>query len=51
MVLLADSAKHGQEHFARFGGLDDVDLLITDSGLDADEAAAIEREGTEVVRA
>ncbi|EGG43692.1 DeoR/GlpR family DNA-binding transcription regulator [Streptomyces griseoaurantiacus] len=51
VVLLADSAKHGQEHFARFGGLDDVDLLITDSGLDADEAAAIEREGTEVVRA
>ncbi|MFE0486601.1 MULTISPECIES: DeoR/GlpR family DNA-binding transcription regulator [Streptomyces] len=51
VVLLADSAKHGQEHFARFGGLDDVDLLITDSGLDVDEAAAIEREGTEVVRA
>ncbi|MFC9807862.1 DeoR/GlpR family DNA-binding transcription regulator [Streptomyces griseoaurantiacus] len=51
VVLLADSAKHGQEHFARFGGLDDVDLLITDSGLDADEAGAIEREGTEVVRA
>ncbi|MEU8453707.1 DeoR/GlpR family DNA-binding transcription regulator [Streptomyces griseoaurantiacus] len=50
VVLLADSAKHGQEHFARFGGLDDVDLLITDSGLDVDEAAAIEREGTEVVR-
>ncbi|GHE55082.1 MULTISPECIES: DeoR/GlpR family DNA-binding transcription regulator [Streptomyces] len=51
VVLLADSAKHGQEHFARFGGLDDADLLITDSGLDVDEAAAIEREGTEVVRA
>ncbi|MEV5731547.1 D-beta-D-heptose 1-phosphate adenosyltransferase, partial [Streptomyces pharetrae] len=23
----------GQEHFARFGDLSDVDLLITDSGL------------------
>jgi DeoR family transcriptional regulator, fructose operon transcriptional repressor len=51
VVLLADSSKHGQEHFARFGGLGDVDLLITDSGLSAEDAAAIERGGTEVVRA
>ncbi|WP_030377383.1 MULTISPECIES: DeoR/GlpR family DNA-binding transcription regulator [unclassified Streptomyces] len=51
VVLLADSAKHGQEHFARFGGLDDVDLLITDSGLSPEDAAAIESAGTEVVRA
>ncbi|MGW2045105.1 DeoR/GlpR family DNA-binding transcription regulator [Streptomyces sp. NPDC001858] len=51
VVLLADSAKHGQEHFARFGDLSDVDLLITDSGLSPDDAAAIERGGTEVVRA
>ncbi|MEU7056770.1 DeoR/GlpR family DNA-binding transcription regulator [Streptomyces sp. NPDC046197] len=51
VVLLADSTKHGQEHFARFGGLNDVDLLITDSGLNPEDAAAIERGGTEVVRA
>ncbi|MER5181859.1 DeoR/GlpR family DNA-binding transcription regulator [Streptomyces sp. NPDC002896] len=51
VVLLADSGKHGKEHFARFGGLADVDLLITDSGLSPDEASAIERGGTEVVRA
>ncbi|AZM53784.1 D-beta-D-heptose 1-phosphate adenosyltransferase [Streptomyces sp. WAC 01529] len=51
VVLLADSAKHGQEHFARFGDLTDVDLLITDTGLAPEEAAAIERAGTEVVRA
>ncbi|MFG3291642.1 DeoR/GlpR family DNA-binding transcription regulator [Streptomyces sp. NPDC048179] len=51
VVLLADSAKHGQEHFARFGDLGDVDLLITDSGLSPEDAAAIERGGTEVVRA
>ncbi|MEU7582321.1 DeoR/GlpR family DNA-binding transcription regulator [Streptomyces sp. NPDC041068] len=50
VVLLADSAKHGQEHFARFGDLADVDLLITDTGLDPDDAAAIEAAGTEVVR-
>ncbi|MFJ2772038.1 DeoR/GlpR family DNA-binding transcription regulator [Streptomyces sp. NPDC087300] len=51
VVLLADSAKHGQGHFARFGGLADVDLLITDTGLAPDDAAAIEAAGTEVVRA
>ncbi|MDT9685339.1 DeoR/GlpR family DNA-binding transcription regulator [Streptomyces sp. TRM76323] len=51
VVLLADSAKHGQDHFARFGGLADVDLLITDTGLDPQDAAAIEAAGTEVVRA
>ncbi|MFJ7149574.1 DeoR/GlpR family DNA-binding transcription regulator [Streptomyces sp. NPDC100445] len=51
VVLLADSAKHGQEHFARFGGLDDVDLLITDSGLSPEDTAVVERGGTEVVRA
>ncbi|MER6985184.1 D-beta-D-heptose 1-phosphate adenosyltransferase, partial [Streptomyces carpinensis] len=51
VVLLADSTKHGQEHFARFGGLSDVDLLITDSGLSPEDAAVIERGGTEVVRA
>ncbi|MFF7984737.1 DeoR/GlpR family DNA-binding transcription regulator [Streptomyces sp. NPDC007901] len=51
VVLLADSAKHGQEHFARFGDMGDVDLLITDSGLSPEDATAIERGGTEVVRA
>ncbi|MDI3421776.1 DeoR/GlpR family DNA-binding transcription regulator [Streptomyces luteolus] len=50
VVLLADSAKHGQEHFARFGDLADVDLLITDKGLSDDDTAAIERGGTEVIR-
>jgi hypothetical protein len=35
----------------RSGGLTDVDLLITDSGLSPDNAAVIERGGMEVVRA
>ncbi|NEB76110.1 DeoR/GlpR transcriptional regulator [Streptomyces sp. SID14478] len=51
VVLLADSGKHGQEHFARFGDLADVDLLITDTGLAPEDAAAIEAGGTEVIRA
>ncbi|BCL28465.1 DeoR/GlpR family DNA-binding transcription regulator [Streptomyces aurantiacus] len=49
VVLLADSAKYGQEHFARFGDLGDVDLLITDSGLSPEDATAIERGGTQVL--
>ncbi|GAA4991965.1 MULTISPECIES: DeoR/GlpR family DNA-binding transcription regulator [Streptomyces] len=51
VVLLADSSKYAQEHFARFGALGDVDLLITDTGLTPEDAGDIERAGTEVVRA
>jgi DeoR family fructose operon transcriptional repressor len=51
VVLLADSSKFGQAHFARFGELADVDMLITDQGLSPEDARAIERAGTEVVRA
>ncbi|MFD7559960.1 MULTISPECIES: DeoR/GlpR family DNA-binding transcription regulator [unclassified Streptomyces] len=49
VVLLADSAKAGQEHFARFGSFADIDLLITDTGLAPTHKAAIEAAGTEVV--
>lgn len=51
MVLLADSRKFEQEHFARFGSLSQVDLLITDDGLTAADARAVEAAGTEVERA
>lgn len=50
VVLLADSGKHGQQHFARFGDLADVDLLITDTNLNPADARAIERRGTNVKR-
>ncbi|MFE3584974.1 DeoR/GlpR family DNA-binding transcription regulator [Streptomyces vinaceus] len=49
VVLLADSSKAGREHFACFGSLGDVDLLITDQGLAPAQQAAIEAAGTEVV--
>ncbi|MBC2876030.1 MULTISPECIES: DeoR/GlpR family DNA-binding transcription regulator [Streptomyces] len=51
VVLLADSGKFGQRHFARFGDLSDVDLLITDTGLSPEDARAIERRGPAVIRA
>ena len=45
------SPQVGATQFARFGGLTDVDMLITDSGLDADVAARLEAAGPTVVRA
>ncbi len=49
VVLLADSSKASQEHFACFGSFTDVDLLITDTGLPPAHRAAAEAAGTEVV--
>jgi DeoR family transcriptional regulator, fructose operon transcriptional repressor len=51
VVLLADHTKVGNDYLARFGSLEDVDLLISDSGLDAAVAEELELEGTRVVRA
>lgn len=51
VVLLADSAKYGQRHFARFGDLGAVDVLITDAGLADEDARAVEAAGPAVVRA
>jgi len=39
VVAPAGSSKVGRDYFASFGRLDDVDVLITDSGLDKAEAA------------
>jgi DeoR family transcriptional regulator, fructose operon transcriptional repressor len=51
VVVLADHTKVGATHFARFGDLAEVAMLITDSGLDADVAARLEAAGPTVVRA
>lgn len=51
VVLLADSAKFAQRHFARFASLAEVDVLVTDTGLGDADAALLERQGPEVVRA
>lgn len=50
-VVLADHTKFAADAFARFGGLADVDVLITDSALDPDFAADVESAGPRVVRA
>ncbi len=50
VVLLADHSKVGHDHFAHFGDLDSVDLLITDSGLDERTAAELAAAGPRVSR-
>src|SRR6266511_2869737 len=49
--LLADLTKIGNDYLARFGSLSDVDLLITDAGLDDDLVLDLETAGLRVVRA
>ncbi|GAA1996768.1 DeoR/GlpR family DNA-binding transcription regulator [Catenulispora subtropica] len=50
-VLLADHTKVGNDCMARFGTLADVDVLVTDTGLDEETAAAFGGAGVRVVRA
>jgi DeoR family fructose operon transcriptional repressor len=50
-VLLADHTKVGNDYLARFGTIDDVDLLLTDSGLDPAVAEDLEMHGLRLVRA
>lgn len=50
VLLLADSSKVGKIAFAHAGDITDLDILITDSGLDAATAEAIENQHVEVIR-
>ena len=49
VVCLADSSKAGTETAIRFAGLDEVDVLVTDSGISAADRSAYEDAGVEVV--
>jgi DeoR family fructose operon transcriptional repressor len=50
-VVLADHTKFGNDNLVRFGSLEDVDTLITDTGLDAGFVPELEATGVRVVRA
>lgn len=50
VVLLADHTKYAREHFESFAALTDVDLLITDDGLDDAAAAELQAAGVQVER-
>lgn len=49
VVVLADSSKMDREDLSSFAGIDDVDVLITDSGIDPAFSAALSARGVEVV--
>ena len=44
-----DSSKIGQEQTVRFAGVDDIDVVVTDTGVDPDDVAALESRGIDVV--
>lgn len=48
-VVLADSTKHRADTLVRFARTSDVDVLVTDSGLDPRHRAALSAAGPEVV--
>ncbi|GIH77935.1 DeoR/GlpR family DNA-binding transcription regulator [Planobispora longispora] len=50
-VLLADHTKFANTYLARFATLSEIDVVISDTGLDAVTAAEIAAAGPEVVRA
>lgn len=50
VVALADHTKVGRDHFVRFARPEEVDVLITDTGLDEAAADELERSGMEVLR-
>lgn len=49
VVVLADSGKLGRESMVRFGTLDRIDALVTDSGIDPELRAALEDRDIDVV--
>ena len=49
VVLVADSSKIGQRAFTALGGIEQVDVMVTDAGIAAADRIAIERAGVEVL--
>ncbi|MBM7806323.1 DeoR family fructose operon transcriptional repressor [Geodermatophilus bullaregiensis] len=49
VVVLADGSKLGREQLVRFAALDDVDVVVTDSGADRTAVDRLEAAGVEVV--
>jgi DeoR family fructose operon transcriptional repressor len=49
VVVLADSSKIGHESTVRFGDLEQVDVLVTDEGLSAEDEATLTAHDIEVV--
>ena len=48
-IILSDSSKFGRRGFGRVCSLDKIDVIITDSGIPAEMAKAIEEIGIELI--
>ena len=51
VILLADSTKVGTHSFARAGRLSDIDVVVTDTGIDEQTVRSLTRRGIRVIRA
>jgi DeoR family fructose operon transcriptional repressor len=51
VILLADSSKMGTRSFTGAGRLDEIDVLVTDTGIDDRAVRALERRGIRVIAA
>jgi DeoR family fructose operon transcriptional repressor len=51
VVLLADHTKFGDEHFVQFADLADLDVVVTDDGLDTDDLDMLKSRDVEVLLA
>jgi DeoR family fructose operon transcriptional repressor len=50
VVLLTDHSKVGAVHFCKFGDLDQLDVIVTDAGLDDETAERLVQSGPDVLR-
>ena len=48
-AIITESAKFGRRALTRFASLDEVDLLVTDDGLDAADEAKLRSSGIEII--
>jgi len=51
VIVAADSSKVGRRAFARICTTGEIDVLVTDTGIPAEEAARLEDAGVDVVTA
>lgn len=49
VIVLADSTKFGRRGFAKIGNIEDIDMIITDSGINPNVVKQIKEHGIEVV--
>lgn len=48
VILLADSSKMGKAAFVRFADIEEIDMVITDDGVDKAFAEQVQRAGTDI---